>query len=632
MDDLHVRRMADKVERTGARVVEQAVRDGVSVRDLQGMKLRWYAVGEERQRRASAVRDDGHERVVTETSVYVYDEIGGSMGVSANRFKDDLNAITSDVIHLRINSPGGSVKDALAIMNTLRAHPAHVHSHIDGFACSAASIVMLGGDEITVEPGGEVMTHNASTEVSGEGKTLRQYATWLDRQSQNVAELYAQRTGMTTEEWLDLMDAETWFYGREAVDIKLADRANTLTMPASTVPPVGADDGPEIAERMARRHVLKGYRYASRDQAGAPRRTFRQAGAVAGATARNARRVPSEVRDAGQLRRRAMDRGLMSRSAPAGVTTSARRSAPAGDIAHEVVELRGRTMFRTHGNFTVYDRPYEMWDMYGPYFERVHLGAGAQTLAAKDLDCVFLLNHTGTSMARTSGPWNDYRGTLNLRETESTGWHEAFLNINRTDVRDMIEAVDDRTITEMSYAFMICDGRWNDDQTEYGIYLYDMHRGDVSAVNYGANPFTDVSARASEILGELEQMPAGAIREAIRILGQRVDTYERLLREADPGALARVVEPAMAVSRDHDEAAADREKAMATDWTHEAFQGALGGRIGDASVPPAEREPDPDGEPEQDEQPEIIDKAPGSGRTVAAYEALLQSFGDLPRP
>jgi ATP-dependent protease ClpP protease subunit/phage head maturation protease len=603
-DGIHVRRMADLIDRTGQRIVDQATADGVALPDLPAMKVRWYSM------RAEGERGDGGK---TEASVYVYDEIGGSFGVTASQFAADLEEIDAEIIHLRINSPGGSVKDALAIMNTLRAHPARVISHVDGWAVSAASVVMLGGDEIVVEPGGEVMTHMASTEVSGQPKVLRQYATWLDRQSENVAELYAQRSGKTMEEWIELMEEESWFYGQEAVDIGLADRAETLTRP--TYP----DD--ETAERMQRsRHILRRYRYSCRAEAGPAKVGQRKAraAAVADRAGRSAG-VTREVRDAAQMRRRAMDRGLMRREQPAGVTTMSRRSAPSGEIAQETVEFRGRQMFRTHGAFTVYGRGYEMWDMYGPYVEKMHAGAGQASINMPDVDCIFLENHTGTVMARTAGPWNDYRGTLRLEEQASTAWHEAFHNPTRVDIQKMISAIDDKLITEMSFAFLIVDGRWNDDLTEYDIFGYDLHRGDVSAVNYGANPFTDITARAAEILDELEQMPAGAIGEAVRRLGRRVDAYERILRggEVDPERVARIAEPAL-VERSGREPVAERDQAMATEWASKALD----------SGPSADADPDS----EQDESEKIVDTGTPSGPTVAGYEAMLESLGVKVRP
>lgn len=80
--------------------------------------------------------------------VFVYDEIGGSFGVSADEFVKDLSEIDAKNIDVRINSPGGSLFDGIAIRNALEKHPAYVRSWVDGVAASAASIVAMGGNEV----------------------------------------------------------------------------------------------------------------------------------------------------------------------------------------------------------------------------------------------------------------------------------------------------------------------------------------------------------------------------------------------------------------------------------------------------------------------------------------------------
>lgn len=602
---LHRRRMADLVASTAERVVAQATADGVPVAGLPDMKLRWYRIGERRQRSVREPGDDGQAgrtRVVTETTVYVYDRIGGSMGVTAKRFAADLAEIDTELIQLRINSPGGSVTDALAIMNTVRDHPAYVIGHIDGITASAATIVMMGCDRVEVEPGGMLMVHKASMQVDGDDDDLEKLALWLRRQSENVADLYAQKSGGTREQWMALMTAETWMYGEEAVSLKLADKANVLT----PIP------DPDMVERMHRRHSLAGFRHAGREAQGdvTPVPWSVAHPAPVRARGKAPRRISSEAREAAGLRLRALDKRLMTRSAPAGMSTVARRSPKntSGELRHSLVEFRGREMIETSGHFTIYNRGYDMWDMYGPYTEVVVDGSGKESLARRP-DCIFLVNHTGLAMARTGGPWNQNRGTLELSEEDIGGWHRAYLNPERDDVKLFVAGMDDGQITEMSYAFMIDEGEWNDDMTEYRILRWDIERGDVSGVNYGANPYTDIAARAGELMDELEQLPGGAIREAFRRLGSRIESYERLLREVGPDGMVRVADVALTSP---DLPASEDYKAAAEQWVAKAF----GGDHTESEEAPA----DP---PEA----KVIDNAPGEGRTVAQYEALLRSMG-----
>jgi HK97 family phage prohead protease len=179
-------------------------------------------------------------------------------------------------------------------------------------------------------------------------------------------------------------------------------------------------------------------------------------------------------------------------------------------------QRNGKDMYHVHGTATAYEVLYEMWDMFGPYEEGVHAGAGANSLSKKP-DVAFLENHRGITMARTT---ND---TLDLEELASGLDYDAYLNPERTDVRNLYSAITDGLITESSFAFMIIDGSWNQDFDKFWINEYEINRGDVSAVNYGANPYTSVAGRARQLMADLDYLPAGAARAAYARLASHFD-------------------------------------------------------------------------------------------------------------
>jgi HK97 family phage prohead protease len=139
---------------------------------------------------------------------------------------------------------------------------------------------------------------------------------------------------------------------------------------------------------------------------------------------------------------------------------------------------------------SVTDTPYEMWDMFGPYTEVVELDAFGATLAAGPM-VEFTLNHGaggGLPMAHTRN------GTLTLeaiKDGEETGlWYDASVDDSRTDVSDAAKAMERGDLAESSFKFRIVRGQWSPDWMEYHIKEVDLDRGDVSAVNFGANPYT----------------------------------------------------------------------------------------------------------------------------------------------
>lgn len=156
------------------------------------------------------------------TEIWIYDEIG-YWGITAADFAGELKNIHTQNIQLRISSPGGDVFDGLAILNSIRQHSAHVDVIIDGIAASAASFIAMAGDTIKMSPQSMMMIHDASGLVIGNSRDMQEMADMLEKTSDNIAAVYAQRAGGTVEEWRAAMRAETWYSDQEAVDAGLAD-------------------------------------------------------------------------------------------------------------------------------------------------------------------------------------------------------------------------------------------------------------------------------------------------------------------------------------------------------------------------------------------------------------------------
>lgn len=162
--------------------------------------------------------DDGER-----ARVYVYDVIGGWYLDSAE-FVKDVHAITAPNIDLHVNSPGGLVFDAVSMFEAVRNHPAHVDTHIDGLAASAASFVALAGDTVEIARGGRVMIHDAAGIAIGNASDMREYADLLDAVSDDISGYYAEKAGGSAKSWRTAMQQTTWYSAAEAVEVGLADR------------------------------------------------------------------------------------------------------------------------------------------------------------------------------------------------------------------------------------------------------------------------------------------------------------------------------------------------------------------------------------------------------------------------
>lgn len=155
--------------------------------------------------------------------ISIYDEIGG-WGVSAKAFANDLKELRGVTdITLRLNSPGGSVFDGMAIYNLLKGHDAQITVYVDGLAASMASVIAMAGDLIVMPENSLMMIHNPWTMTAGDAAELRKNAELLDKIKTAMLSAYSSRTGMDEAAIAELMDAETWFTGAEAVANGFAD-------------------------------------------------------------------------------------------------------------------------------------------------------------------------------------------------------------------------------------------------------------------------------------------------------------------------------------------------------------------------------------------------------------------------
>lgn len=149
----------------------------------------------------------------------------GGWDVSGSEFLRELKDLGDvDSIDLRIHSPGGSVLDGWAIANGIKNHPAHVVARVEGLAASMGSVVLMSADEIEVPQNAYVMIHNVSGGAFGEADELESMAALMRKLQDDVTDFYANATGKDREEIADMMAAETWMNGEDAVEHGFATR------------------------------------------------------------------------------------------------------------------------------------------------------------------------------------------------------------------------------------------------------------------------------------------------------------------------------------------------------------------------------------------------------------------------
>ncbi|CAL7892496.1 ATP-dependent Clp protease proteolytic subunit [Fusobacterium necrophorum subsp. funduliforme] len=161
-------------------------------------------------------------------TILMYGMIGNEwyQDVSAQEIAEDLELYLNDVteITLRINSPGGYITAGTALYSALKQHKAKKIVMIDGICASVATIVAMAGDVIKMNPLGAFVIHNPwIMNTSGDADSLRKRAEELDKEKSKIVNAYKERTGLSEEEIIELMNQETSMTAEEALEKKFID-------------------------------------------------------------------------------------------------------------------------------------------------------------------------------------------------------------------------------------------------------------------------------------------------------------------------------------------------------------------------------------------------------------------------
>ena len=217
------------------------------------------------------------------------------------------------------------------------------------------------------------------------------------------------------------------------------------------------------------------------------------------------------------------------------------------------------------GYASVVESPYDVWGgpADGGWSETIATGAFDKTLRERP-DVQLLVNHAGLPLARTKS------GTLSLSADNKGLRVAADLDATDPDVMSLRPKVARGDLDEMSFAFRVLRQEWNEDYTQRRILEVNLHRGDVSVVNYGANPATAFAMR--------------------RLADRGVRSLADVDPDEDPGALAQAVDAILdEIAKAH--AAGDLPTASAlltgAEATVDALLAVLG--VGHADDPQAAR-------------------------------------------
>lgn len=162
--------------------------------------------------------------------ILIYGDIG--FEVQAKDVVSQLNEM-SGAVDVRVDSYGGDVYAGISILNALRRYPDAVTVYVDGMAASAASFIAVGGaDTLVMSPNSSLLIHGAWSQGMGNSEEMAQLASDLNQVTDNLATIYAEKTGKDASYWRELMKKDTTFTAEEAIEAGLADMVDEFSKSA----------------------------------------------------------------------------------------------------------------------------------------------------------------------------------------------------------------------------------------------------------------------------------------------------------------------------------------------------------------------------------------------------------------
>ena len=178
------------------------------------------------ERRNPAQTIDIYSRLVEDRIIYMGESFEDD---SCNRIIAQLlylDSLNNNPIRIYINSPGGSVIDGLAIIDTINFIKSPVYTICVGLAASMGAVLLSCGEKghRIVLPHSRVMIHQVSGFTGGSLADMKIDLEQTKRCEQDIYHILANNLDKSYDEIVALCDRNNWFIGQEAIDLGIADK------------------------------------------------------------------------------------------------------------------------------------------------------------------------------------------------------------------------------------------------------------------------------------------------------------------------------------------------------------------------------------------------------------------------
>lgn len=178
---------------------------------------------EERQMNVTAM--DVFSRLMMERIIWVAGEVNDHMSTVVQAQLMFLDSIDNNDITMHIDSPGGSVKSGLSMVNVMNYIKSDIRTICTGMAASMGSVLLGAGTKgkRSSLQDSEIMLHQSSGGAVGNIQDAEITMAWWKKKNDRLFELLGEYCGKTGEQVKNDASRDLWLSSQEALDYGLID-------------------------------------------------------------------------------------------------------------------------------------------------------------------------------------------------------------------------------------------------------------------------------------------------------------------------------------------------------------------------------------------------------------------------
>tara|TARA_Y100000385_G_C13105576_1_gene647471 strand:+ start:1029 stop:1676 length:648 start_codon:yes stop_codon:yes gene_type:complete len=132
--------------------------------------------------------------------------------------------LTEDIpIYLYLNTPGGSVYDALSVVDTIKQLKVPVYTVVEGLVASAGTLLSLSGEKRYIQPNAYMLIHEIRSSCWGRMSEITDEYENLSKMTKQLIDFYVEHTKMNRKEVTKVLGKDITWNAQECIKKGVAD-------------------------------------------------------------------------------------------------------------------------------------------------------------------------------------------------------------------------------------------------------------------------------------------------------------------------------------------------------------------------------------------------------------------------